>query len=81
MRRHEFQPGRLIAGIVLLVAGVLFAVDARGGLEIPWWVLVPMIGAGLSLAALAGWAAYIVRRGQRREEAGEGMPSGPGRGY
>ncbi|MEV7417862.1 hypothetical protein [Streptomyces sp. NPDC089919] len=63
--RHEFQPGRLVAGIVLMVAGVLFALDSRGELAVPWWALLPMLAGGLSLAALAGWAAYLVRRGRR----------------
>ncbi|MFJ5550785.1 hypothetical protein [Streptomyces sp. NPDC093225] len=68
--RHEFQPGRLIAGVVLLVAGVLFALDARDRLAVSVWVLLPLLAGGLALAALAGTVAYIVRRGDRADPAG-----------
>ncbi|MEV8536005.1 hypothetical protein [Streptomyces sp. NPDC051211] len=62
MRRHEFQPGRLLAGLVLLVAGVLYLVDATGGSDLAWWVVLPMTTGGLSLAALIGLTTYAVRR-------------------
>ncbi|WP_030202978.1 hypothetical protein [Streptomyces sp. NRRL S-87] len=68
--RHEFQPGRLIAGVVQLVAGVLFALDARDRLAVSVWVLLPLVAGGLALAALAGTVAYIVRRGDRAEPTG-----------
>ncbi|MER5931664.1 hypothetical protein [Streptomyces sp. NPDC002054] len=65
MRRHEFQPGRLLAGLVLLVAGVLYLLDATGEADLAWWVIVPMAMGGLSLAALLGLITYAVRRDQR----------------
>ncbi|MGG8406985.1 hypothetical protein ACM614_10360 [Streptomyces sp. 12297] len=65
MRRHEFQPGRLLAGLVLLTAGVLYLADASGELDLPWFVIIPMTMGGLSLAALVGLSAYAVRRDRR----------------
>ncbi|QES49729.1 hypothetical protein DEJ50_19850 [Streptomyces venezuelae] len=65
MRRHEFQPGRLLAGLVLLVAGVLYLLDAAGETDLAWWVIVPMTMGGLSLAALLGLITYAVRRDRR----------------
>ncbi|MFI9613071.1 hypothetical protein ACIHCM_15595 [Streptomyces sp. NPDC052023] len=66
MPRHEFQPGRLVAGVVFTTAGVLYAGDARGAWETPWFVLLPLMVGGLCLAAVAG----MLGRGIRRRAAG-----------
>ncbi|RKT06418.1 hypothetical protein BX286_4460 [Streptomyces sp. 3211.6] len=65
MRRHEFQPGRLLAGLVLTSAGVLYLLDAAGETDLPWFLVVPMAFGGLSLAALVGLVTYAVRRDRR----------------
>jgi hypothetical protein len=65
VRRHEFQPGRLLAGLVLLAAGLLYLGDATGGGDLPWYTIVPLTVGGLSLAALVGLVAYSVRRDRR----------------
>ncbi|WP_046779207.1 hypothetical protein [Streptomyces yangpuensis] len=65
MRRHEFQPGRLIAGLVLLLAGVLYLLDSTGEADLPWFAVIPMTMGGLSLAALVGLVTYAVRRDRR----------------
>ncbi|GGR79005.1 hypothetical protein Snoj_77490 [Streptomyces nojiriensis] len=65
MRRHEFQPGRLIAGLALLVAGVLYLLDSTGEADLPWFAVVPITMGGLTLAALAGLVTYAVRRDRR----------------
>ncbi|KIX76679.1 hypothetical protein ACN6AT_15150 [Streptomyces sp. JL4002] len=65
MRRHEFQPGRLIAGLVLLLAGVLYLLDTTGEADVPWYAVVPITMGGLSLAALVGLVTYAVRRDRR----------------
>ncbi|MFG3658193.1 hypothetical protein [Streptomyces sp. NPDC047706] len=62
MPRHEFQPGRLVAGVVVTTAGVLYAGDARGAWETPWFALLPLMVGGLCLAALAGMVGRGVRR-------------------
>ncbi|MER6212868.1 hypothetical protein ACGFY6_08240 [Streptomyces sp. NPDC048387] len=65
MRRHEFQPGRLLAGLVLTAAGVLYLLDAAGRTDLPWFLVVPMSLGGLVLAALVGLVTYALRRDRR----------------
>ncbi|KPH97342.1 hypothetical protein OV450_5869 [Actinobacteria bacterium OV450] len=65
MRRHEFQPGRLLAGLVLVAAGVLYLLDATGRADLPWFLVIPMTMGGLCLAALVGVVTYAVRRDRR----------------
>ncbi|GHI87894.1 hypothetical protein [Streptomyces xanthophaeus] len=65
MRRHEFQPGRLVAGVALTVAGVLYLLDSSGEADLPWFTVVPLALGGLSLAALVGMMTYAVRRDRR----------------
>ncbi|MGW0612985.1 hypothetical protein [Streptomyces sp. NPDC002788] len=67
MLRHELQPGKLLAGTVLTAAGVLYAGDAGGAWEIPWFAVIPLVTAGL---CLAGAVAFLTGRARRRREAG-----------
>ncbi|MFD3542903.1 hypothetical protein ACFWUQ_25895 [Streptomyces sp. NPDC058662] len=68
MRRHEFQPGRLVAGLSLLLAGVLYLLDSSGEVDLPWFAVVPLAVGGLSLAALVGLVTYAVRRDMRTRD-------------
>lgn len=54
MLRHEFQPGRLIAGLVLTAAAVIYAGDAGDAWDTPWFVMIPVVTGGLCLAAAVG---------------------------
>ncbi|MFD7837094.1 hypothetical protein [Streptomyces sp. NPDC059761] len=65
MPRHEFQPGRLLAGLILVAAGVLYLLDATGEADLPWFLVIPMTMGGLCLAALVGVVTYAVRRDRR----------------
>ncbi|WP_314248250.1 hypothetical protein [Streptomyces sp. DSM 40907] len=65
MRRHEFQPGRLIAGLALVVAGVLYLLETTGETDLPWFAVIPITMGGLTLAALVGLVTYAVRRDRR----------------
>ncbi|KRC95806.1 MULTISPECIES: hypothetical protein [unclassified Streptomyces] len=62
MLRHDFRPGRLVAGAAFVLAGVLFAGDAGGLWQTPWFVLIPLVTGGLCLAGAAGVAARSIRR-------------------
>ncbi|MGW4563648.1 hypothetical protein ACWEN3_14945 [Streptomyces sp. NPDC004561] len=69
MLRHEFQPGRLVAGLFLTATGALYAGDAAGAWETPWFAVVPLVVGGL---CLAGVTAAVTRgiRGRSRAERG-----------
>ncbi|MGR8008838.1 hypothetical protein [Streptomyces hypolithicus] len=60
--RHEFRPGKLIAGLVLLGTAGAYAADAAGGRQIPAYIGLPVVLCGLLLAGTASWIAYSVRR-------------------
>ncbi|MFD3315193.1 hypothetical protein [Streptomyces sp. NPDC058694] len=66
MSRHEFQPGRLIAGLFLTLTGVVYAGDAGDAWDTPWFVVIPLVTAGLCLAAAAGTLSHTIRRHRRR---------------
>jgi hypothetical protein len=65
--RHEFQPGKLVAGFFLTLAGVIYAGDAGGTWETPWFVVIPVVTGGL---CLAGAVAFLTGRIRRRRAAG-----------
>ncbi|MFH8804465.1 hypothetical protein ACH4F6_33650 [Streptomyces sp. NPDC017936] len=75
MLRHEFRPGRLVAGAAFALAGVVYAGAAGGLWETPWFALIPMIVGGLCLAGATGALARLVR-GRRRPH--RGTPAAPG---
>ncbi|MDG9722355.1 MULTISPECIES: hypothetical protein [unclassified Streptomyces] len=75
MLRHRFQPGRLVAGFFLTLAGVIYAGDAGGLWDTPWFVVIPVVVGGLCTAGAVGVCARAVhrRRGALRA-AKEGGP-------
>jgi drug/metabolite transporter (DMT)-like permease len=60
--RHEFRPGKLVAGLFLLGTGIAYIGDAGGAWETPPLVLIPVVAFGLALAAVAAAVGYSVRR-------------------
>ncbi|MGW1027135.1 hypothetical protein ACWD4J_26155 [Streptomyces sp. NPDC002577] len=80
MLRHEFQPGKLVAGAFLLAAGVTYLGDARGAWETPWYSIIPIVAGGLLLAAVTTGVTYAVRRSRRntpRPRPSDGPPQAP----
>ncbi|CAL9447367.1 hypothetical protein SUDANB6_02366 [Streptomyces sp. enrichment culture] len=63
MLRHEFQPGRMIAGVFLALAGAVCAGDAGGLWRTPWFAPLPLVVGGL---CLAGATAALTRSRRRR---------------
>jgi ABC-type uncharacterized transport system permease subunit len=63
--RHELQPGKLVAGAVLLLVGVLYAGDADGAWETPWFVAIPLVTGGLFLAGAVAFVTGRIRRRRR----------------
>jgi ABC-type uncharacterized transport system permease subunit len=76
--RHEFRPGRLVAGAFFALAGVIYAGDAGGLWETPWFVVIPVVVAGLCLAGATGAVARTIRRrrGPSRHAAATGTGTG-----
>ncbi|WEO95801.1 hypothetical protein A6P39_018155 [Streptomyces sp. FXJ1.172] len=62
MLRHEFQPGKLVAGLSLTTAGALYAGDAGGLWVTPWFAIVPLVVGGLFLAGMTAGVARAIRR-------------------
>jgi hypothetical protein len=71
--RHEFQPGRLVAGLFLVLAGIIYAGDAGGLWETPWFVVIPVVVGGLWLASVVG---FVTRGIRKRRRAGRTDPAG-----
>ncbi|MEV7195841.1 hypothetical protein AB0N81_29140 [Streptomyces sp. NPDC093510] len=74
MLRHEFHPGKLVAGLCLLVVAIVYAGDAGGAWDAPWFVALPLVMAGLFLAGVAATIHGI--RPSRRGRPG-GRAGGP----
>ncbi|MFJ3333730.1 hypothetical protein [Streptomyces sp. NPDC086766] len=65
MLRHEFQPGKLVAGLFVTAAGVACAGDAADAWRVPWFAALPLVVGGLCLAG----AVAVLNRGLRRRRA------------
>lgn len=74
MKRHTFEPGKLVAALAVLTASLLYGMDAAGQWDIPVLVLFPVICGGLCLAGAASAITYEARR--RRARRAEPAPSG-----
>jgi hypothetical protein len=70
VRRHEFRPGRLVAGLVVLAVGVTYALSAAEKGDIPFWAPFPAVVAGLFLAGGVGAPASSLRAGRRGRRRG-----------
>ncbi|MET7985531.1 MULTISPECIES: hypothetical protein [unclassified Streptomyces] len=68
MPRHEFQPGKLVAGLFLTAGGIAYAGDAAGWWETEWFAIIPVVVVGLFLAG----AVASVNHAVRRRRAGRG---------
>ncbi|WP_330288300.1 hypothetical protein [Streptomyces sp. NBC_00576] len=69
MLRHEFQPGKLIAGIFVSIAGITYVGDAGDAWETPWFAVIPLLGFGLALAGAVALLTGAIRSRTRRRAA------------
>ena len=69
MLRHEFQPGKLIAGIFVSIAGITYVGDARNVWETPWFAVIPLLVFGLALASAVALLTGVMRRRTRVRRA------------
>ncbi|MFK0292976.1 hypothetical protein ACIQU6_21220 [Streptomyces sp. NPDC090442] len=67
MKRHPFEPGRLITGLAALVVGVGYGLDAVGRWHAPGPWLFFAIPAGLLLAGITTAVWATVRRHHHRD--------------
>lgn len=80
MLRHEFRPGKLIAGLFLTAAGVVYLGDAGDAWQTPWFAVIPLVIGGLCLAGAVGLLNLAIRgrgRGRGPSER-KGPPAPPG---
>lgn len=75
MRHHEFQPGKLVAGSFLTLAGVIYAGDAGGLWETPWFAIIPVVAVGMFLAGTVALLTHAVRRRRRARREPVAAPS------
>ncbi|MEU5956887.1 hypothetical protein [Streptomyces sp. NPDC047525] len=69
MLRHEFHPGKLVLGLFLLMAAIAYAGDAGGVWDTPWFVVFPLMLAGLLLGGAAAAVSYGIRGRPRARTA------------
>ncbi|QIQ03101.1 hypothetical protein [Streptomyces liangshanensis] len=62
MPRHEFRPGRLVAGVTVVGAAVAYAGDAAGVWSIAWFAVFPVLVGGFLVAAVVALVHYLMRR-------------------
>nr|WP_073744364.1 hypothetical protein [Streptomyces sp. CB02058] len=77
MPRHEFRPGRAVAGLVMLALAGGYAADAAGAWNAPWTFFAPLVLGGLGLAATVTWASYRLRRRRAASKASAEGPTDP----
>ncbi len=77
MLRHEFRPGKLIAGLFLTAAGVVYLGDARNAWEIPWFAVIPLVIGGLCLAGAVGLLNHAIRGRGTSERTRPTAPTAP----
>jgi hypothetical protein len=81
--RHEFRPGKLVAGLFLTAAGVVYLGDAGGAWKTPWFVVIPLVVGGLCLAGAVASLDHEIRGRRRAGRSGAtgamapGGPAGP----
>lgn len=73
--RQPFEPGRLLGGLVLLLTATLYALDATGHLRARPMALLPLVPAGLLVAAVVGGLWHMFRRYRRRRATPPAVPA------
>jgi hypothetical protein len=66
MRRHDFDPGVLVAGVLFLVLAVLYLGDAAGAWDASATTAAVVIGVGLGATGVTTGAAELLRSRRRR---------------
>ncbi|MCD9591814.1 MULTISPECIES: hypothetical protein [Streptomyces] len=64
--RHAFEPGKLVAGLVILGVAAAYGMDAAGEWNVRPEIALPALLGGLCAAALTSALTYALRRRSRR---------------
>lgn len=64
MKRHPFEPSRLICGLAAVTVGVAYGLDALGGWHAPGPWLFLVIPAGLLASGITAVVWAVARRGR-----------------
>ncbi|MCC2278801.1 hypothetical protein LKL35_25720 [Streptomyces sp. ET3-23] len=66
MGRHEFEPGKLVVGLVLIGGCLAHLAAVRGWVHLPVYFLLPVLAGGFCAAGLVSSLAFTVRRHRAR---------------
>ncbi|MFI1796791.1 hypothetical protein ACH427_05435 [Streptomyces sp. NPDC020379] len=66
MRRHEFEPGKVVVGLVLLGGCFAYLALAHGTWHFPSYALLPALGIGFCAAGLVSSLTFALRRHRAR---------------
>ncbi|MFE2180715.1 hypothetical protein [Streptomyces sp. NPDC059455] len=64
--RHPFEPGKLVAGLVILGLAAAYGMDAAGKWDVRPEIALPALLCGLCVAALTSALTYAFRRRSSR---------------
>ncbi|BBJ43016.1 hypothetical protein GCM10017744_058480 [Streptomyces antimycoticus] len=76
--RHAFEPGKLVAGLVILGVAAAYGMDAAGEWDVRPEIALPALLGGLCVAALTSALTYALRRRSRRATPEEGVAESGG---
>ncbi|MEV0261686.1 hypothetical protein AB0I49_10115 [Streptomyces sp. NPDC050617] len=62
MRRHEFEPGKIVVGLIFLGGCAMYLAMAAGLWHFPAYALLPAMGMGFIAAGLVSSLAFGIRR-------------------
>lgn len=66
MRRHPVEPGKLVAGLVVLGVATVYGLDAAGEWDVRSLVPLMVLVGGLCGAGLVSALTYVARRKRER---------------
>jgi len=69
MKRHPVEPGKLVAGLVVLGVATVYGLDAAGEWDVRSLVPLMVLVGGLCAAGLVSALTYLTRRTRARTRA------------